>query len=264
MSSHPPEPRGKLKQDAERLARRAIALDESLADGHVALGLVKSHWADDLTVAEREFERALSLDPKAPQAREYLSLARLLVGKRSESISDARLAVDENPLSPAARATLGIVLYANGRCDAALPILDSLALLKPPLLRTQIARSLCLSSEGRWREAATAVEQEVSAGVIRAMGVAGFALARNGDRDAALAIQNKLRNIAQANSAAYFDVALVSYGFGQIDEASAALGLAANSGVIPWELMAPMFEPLRQTSPVKEIATRHGIRLASF
>jgi len=263
MSDRPPGPRSKLRDDAEAFARRAIALDDSLADGHVALGLVNSHFAINLPLAENEFERAIALDPKTPQAREYLVLARLQLGKRSEALEDARLAVSENPLSPVARTTLAIALYGNGRCDEAIPILDSLSQLRPPLLRAVIARSLCLSSEGRWREAVDAVEPQVAGGYIRAMGVTGFAMARNGERERAFAIQKELQKITRQNPAAYFDLAVVSFGLGEMGEASSAFNNAADNGVIPWEFTGPVFEGLRQESSIRAAALRRGIRLVS-
>lgn len=264
MSTRPSWPRSKLKRDAEAFARKAIELDESLADGHVALGLAHSHFYDDLDLAEREFQRALALNPKASNAREYLSIARLLRGERGEAIRDARQGVLDNPLSPVARSTLGIVLYATGKCDEALPILNSLSQLNPPLLRAQIALSLCFSSLGRWQEAINAVEIQLANGTPRAMGVAGFAMARSGDREAALEIQKKLRAIAQENVAAYFDLALVNYGLGDMHEASRALDLAAENGLVPWELMGPVFEPLRRAPSTDNVAARPNNQSATF
>ncbi|HVF38298.1 MAG TPA: hypothetical protein VM939_00240 [Gemmatimonadaceae bacterium] len=249
MSTRPPEPRRELKRKAEAFARRAIELDESLAEGHAALGLVNSHFAGDLELAERELERALTLDSSVTQTRDYLALTRLLLGKRTEALRDAREAVRLNPLLPTARATLAAILYANGQCNEALPILDSLVQLNPPLLRSEVARSLCLSSEKKWNEAVTAVDRQLAGGYIRGMGVGGFAMARSGDRARATEIRNKLRKIARSNSAADFDVALVSFGLGEMEEASAALRRAADDGLIPWELMGEMFKPLRQTLP---------------
>ena len=260
MSNRPPLPQEELRRRAEAAARKAISLDDSLADGHAELGLVKSYWLVDLPFAESELVRALALDPGVPRAREFLSVVYLYRGRRLEALNEARRAVVADPLSPTARGNLAQMLYANGRCNEALPLLDSLRALRPELLRVANTRALCYAEQRRWPEAIAAVRDRAQSGGVRAMGTLGFVLARSGDRKEALEIRTRLLAIARENPAVAQDVAVVSFGLGDWDEAFVQLNRAAGVRVLNYPIMGPTFEPLRRDPRWVPIATRLGIQ----
>ena len=263
MSNNPGLPRSELRQRATAAAQTAISLDESLAEAHVALGLINSYWLVDFNLAESELERALSLNPREPHAREYLALALVFLGRPRDALNQIQRAVADDPLSPTARATLALVQYILGRCDLASRALDSLAAMKPPLLRVAVTRSLCFASHGDWANAASAVRAPADAGGVRAMGLVGFALARNGDAADALALRTKLRDIAATNPAAWFDASVVSFGLGDTDASFAELRRSVDAGILPWEVMGPVFDEWRRDPRFVEIAAAKGVRLYS-
>ncbi len=261
MSNNPGLPRSELRQRAMAAARKAISLDESLAEAHVALGLINSYWLIDFKIAESELERALSLNPREPHAREYLALALVFLGRPRDALNQMQRAVADDPLSPTARATLAAVQYIVGRCDLAIPALDSLTAMKPPLLRLAVTRSLCFASNGDWSNAASAVRAPADAGGVRAMGLFGFALAKNGSVADANALRTKLRDIAATNPAAWFDASIVSFGLGDTDASFAELRRSADAGILPWEVMGPVFDEWRRDPRFAEIAAAKGVRL---
>jgi DNA-binding SARP family transcriptional activator/Tfp pilus assembly protein PilF len=263
MDNKPTLPRMELEHRAEAAARKAIALDDSLAEGHAALGFVDNYWLVDLPAAEKELQLAVALDPAVPGAQDLLALTHALMGRTADALEDARKAAAIDPLSPAARANLAEILYLADRCDEALPLLNSLSLMKPPPLRVAIARSLCFNRQHRWDDAETVVRDGAARGDIHATAMLGFSLGQSGNKPDALAMRSRLRLIARVNPVAYYDVAIVSYGLGDIDDAIANLSRAEQVGVFSYEVLGPVFAALQTDPRFKAIVSRRGISLAS-
>jgi TolB-like protein/Tfp pilus assembly protein PilF len=82
-------------------ARRSVALDPSLAEAHSALAMARLMGAWDKAEAEREFLRALELNPKYLQARGWYALFYLQFaeGRLPEGVAQAKLALESDPLS---------------------------------------------------------------------------------------------------------------------------------------------------------------------
>jgi len=261
LSDLPVLPRNELKRRALMAVHKAIALDESLAEAHTAAGLIYGHFAIDYRIAARELERAIELDPSDPHAREYLAVTYVILGERDKAMATIREAVARDPLSPTARAELGLHEYLGGRCDLALPILDSLLAMKPPLRRVEGTKALCLASLNRWSEAEHAIEGAARAGGLRANGYLGFILARAGRRDEASAIRDTLRALVVKNDAAHFDISIVSYALGDKDNAFAELGKSIDAGWLPIEVMGPPFNDFRRDPRFAELTSKRGVRV---
>jgi hypothetical protein len=92
------------------------------------------------------------------------------------------------------------------------------------------------------------------------MGTLGFALARSGNRKEALEIRTRLLAIARENPALAEDVAVVSFGLGDWDDAFIQLNRAAGVRVLRYEMLGPTFEPLRRDPRFAPIAARLGIQ----
>jgi DNA-binding SARP family transcriptional activator len=263
MSNKPEQSIPEFELLAEKAARKAIALDDSLAEGHAALGLIEAHSMIDLADAEKELKRAIALDSTDAKSREYLALAHALLGRTEEGLNDARGAVAADPLSPTAQATVAQMLYLLDRCDEALSILNKLTTMRPPPLRVAIARSLCLSRQQKWTEAEDAVRADADRGGLQATAMLGFALAKNGKPREAVSLRSKLRAMTQQNPTAYYDIAIVSIGLGQNDDAIASLDRAERSGLLSYELMGPAFSALHADPRFQSIINRRGLRVAS-
>ena len=109
--------------DALRLARaaaeKALALDESLAEAHVALGdIADNEW--DYPSGERSFRRALQLNPSLPDAHIHLSRHLDIFGREEEVIAEMKRGLALDPLSPLYTAWLGGLYWEFGRFDEAI------------------------------------------------------------------------------------------------------------------------------------------------
>lgn len=107
-----------------------------------------------------------------------------------------------------------------------------------------------------------AVRKDAEAGGIRAMGLLGLALARNGNHAEAVELRTRLREIARSNPAAWFDASAVSFGLGETDATFAELQRSVDAGVLPWEVFGPVFDDLRADPRFRRLAGSKGVTLA--
>lgn len=101
-------------------ARRALELDSTLASPHSALGYIH-HWYDwDFPAAEREFRRALELDPAYAVARYDYGRFLVTMGQVDQGIAQVRRAVELDPLTSWMHVGLGEALLFARRYDEAI------------------------------------------------------------------------------------------------------------------------------------------------
>ncbi|HEV2861522.1 MAG TPA: tetratricopeptide repeat protein [Pyrinomonadaceae bacterium] len=97
-------------------ARKALELDDSLAEAHVVMAPIRQRQGD-LAGAEREFRRALELNPNLSVARVRYTYFLYQDLKLDAAVEQARRAQELDPTSPSANATLGFVLSLARRYD---------------------------------------------------------------------------------------------------------------------------------------------------
>jgi TolB-like protein/DNA-binding winged helix-turn-helix (wHTH) protein len=106
---------------AREAVMRALALNDSLAEAHTTLGFVRGHFEYDWPAAEREFGRALELNPSDAYAHFFYSNSYLSpFGRHSEAISEMKRAVELDPLSAVIQSFLGRTCLWARRYDEAL------------------------------------------------------------------------------------------------------------------------------------------------
>ena len=95
----PVSPRDSFPQ-AKAAAMRAILLDPSLAEAHAALGMEKSHYEFDFPGAEKEFLKALEVNPNSTYAHLFYSNCFLMpMGRQAQAIAENKRALELDPLS---------------------------------------------------------------------------------------------------------------------------------------------------------------------
>jgi eukaryotic-like serine/threonine-protein kinase len=109
---------------AKEAATRAVALAPFLAEAHTALAMAYSYCDWDWSNAEREFLRALELNPRYVQARDWYGVwyGAAVGGRFEEGIAHARKAVEFDPLSGYANACLAVAYAFAGRSAEALAV----------------------------------------------------------------------------------------------------------------------------------------------
>jgi len=102
---------------AKTAALRAIELDSSLSEAHVSLACVMRY---EWTAKEKEFQRAIELNPNNAMAHQYYGYALSALGRFDEAIAEMKRALELDPLSPNKQNSLGATFYRAGRYEEAL------------------------------------------------------------------------------------------------------------------------------------------------
>jgi TolB-like protein/Flp pilus assembly protein TadD len=105
---------------ASAAALKALEIDETLAEAHASLGLVKFLYDWTFPEAEKELQRAIELDPAYAMAHHWYSAYLEAMGRYDEAVDEVRLALELDPLSLIINADLGERLYDAGRYDQAI------------------------------------------------------------------------------------------------------------------------------------------------
>jgi len=105
---------------ARAAALRALELDESLAEAHTALGWYLASFEYDWAGGEREFRRAIELNPKYATAHQWLAQLLAQTKRFDEGQTEAKLALESDPLSPVISFSIGWQLFLARRYDDAL------------------------------------------------------------------------------------------------------------------------------------------------
>jgi tetratricopeptide (TPR) repeat protein len=115
-------------------ARRAVELDDSLAEAHRALGFAEFYGSWDLVDSEMEFRRAIQLNPNDPVARRWYANAFAVPGRFDESLEQISKAQELDPSSHSTLSDKGIMLCRAGKTAEGMALLHEVERIDPQFL----------------------------------------------------------------------------------------------------------------------------------
>jgi TolB-like protein/Tfp pilus assembly protein PilF len=148
------------KPQAMAAATRSIEIDPASAAGHNALACATLLYENNRTMAKQEFERALELSPSYVLGRCWYALFyfQWARGEFELGISEARRALDIDPLSAYVAMTLGACLCTAGRLDEAIETCRRAVQLDPESFVSRWMLGVSLGTAGRFEEAVYMLE----------------------------------------------------------------------------------------------------------
>lgn len=124
-------PTGPAYAYAKEAALTAIRLDERVAEAHRDLAWILDNNEFDWPGAEREYRRALELNPSDARAHHWYAQHLVALGKTKEAIGEARLGMELDPLSEGSNYNYAFILIFDGQVDAAIRQLQTELLREP-------------------------------------------------------------------------------------------------------------------------------------
>lgn len=244
---------------AEAAATRALELDDSFAQAHNALGVIKLFNGWDRAGADACFRRAIELDPDYPDARQRYGMSLVSAGRFAEAERELERAQGLDPLSLITRTISSYPFYYARDFGRAAARLREVIEMDPNYSMARFRLGLTYAQQGRYEEALTQLRRSAELSgdrdVVAALGyVAGLAGAES---DARAALADLERRALEGFVPAY-DRALVHIGLG---EAEAALDwlLRAYEERSYWLIyleVDPALDPLRARPRFAELLRR--------
>jgi DNA-binding winged helix-turn-helix (wHTH) protein/TolB-like protein/Tfp pilus assembly protein PilF len=194
-------------------ASKAVEIDDSLAEAHTALAAARlNEW--DWPNTEREFKRAIELNPNDATAHQWYGFYLDAMGRQAENLAQRRLAYELDPSNPTANAGLGIALFRAGHAREATAVLDEAIRLNPDFAMAHENLGAVYTEMGQFDKA---LEQYRGTDYV---GERAYVLARSGDREGARRnLEDFLQQPGSRRPGAEIQVASIHAALGENDQA---------------------------------------------
>jgi len=197
--------------NAKTAALRAIALDSTLAEAHTSLGVMLLEYDHDRAGAEREYRRAIELNPGYVTAHHWYALFLIAGGRVAEATHEAETARRVDPLSRIVNAAVGTVRLFARDYDAAIAEFRAIVNLEPEWATGLELLGRAHAAKGNHATAIPMIEQAVNLSRRRPSHVAllAYVYAQSGDTTKARGLLDELLHASDGSYAPPVDLAAV-------------------------------------------------------
>ena len=202
-------------------AKKALELDDTLAEAHTTLALAIWYYEFDFAQANREFQRAIELNPNYAIAhQQYGNNTLSALGRFDDAIGEGKRAVELDPLSLIINADLGTDYYFARRYDESIAQLRKTVELDPGFYYVRLNLGEALAAKGAFDEAIAEYQKahELNDDPF-ALGLLGHAYASSGNKAEALKILDQLKELSKQHYVSAYSFAVLYVGLGDKEEA---------------------------------------------
>jgi TolB-like protein len=260
MNVFPPK---EMMPKAKAAAVKALELDNSLADPHVALGYASFGYDWDWVAAEKHFERAYALSPRGLIYHIYVPLYLGSLGRFEEALALANRAVELDPASPSASHLLAVQYFMARKFDQAIQECRRTLDMAPDLFLLYAVLAQAYAGKGMYREAMAELDKApaMCRNIPSVAGIRGYVYGLLGERSEALQIIEQFKAISKQRYMPGFYIALVYAGLGDNDQAFAWLEKSVEERFVRLAYLArePLWDPIRSDPRFAGIVRRVGI-----
>src|SRR5438445_2610853 len=169
---------------AKQYARKALELDETVAEAHASLAWSVFIYRWGWEAAGQEFRRAVELDPRYATAHQWYAFWFAAHGRLEEALVEAHTALELDPASVSIRRTVGWLCYYARRYDQARYHLARAIAMNPTAAETYRILGLVFAYQGDWAEAERVLREGMTlpGAATYTTAALGYVLARTGKR----------------------------------------------------------------------------------
>lgn len=209
-----PDEAAAARQKAETAARRAIALDETLAEAHTVMAGILANRGDG-DGASREYRRALILNPSYATAHVRYAHFLFALLDLDGAVREARQAQTLDPMSPVTNAALGYMLMMNREWEGSIPYLQRSLELNPDATQSRISLGLAYLHCGRNDEALAEFSRVADQDPVSSQMNLALTYAKLGRRGEAHKLVGEVLRSAQRDQASNYDLVTIYFALGE-------------------------------------------------
>jgi len=248
---------------AKAAALKALEIDDTLAEAHTSLGFFYLMYDWNFAEAEREFKRAIKLNPGYANAHDGYGFLLKATARNEEAISASRQAQKLDPLSLFTNVSLGWAYYFARDYERAIEQGRKALAMEPRFDFAYWIVGVSLAQQGRMDESIAALNQAVilTGGGLTHESHLGYAYALSGKREDAEQMLSDLEETAKEKYVSAYYFAIIYLGLGEHDRAFQWLERAFDerSGFLAFIKVEPMFDPLRADERFSDLLRRMGL-----
>jgi TolB-like protein/DNA-binding winged helix-turn-helix (wHTH) protein/Tfp pilus assembly protein PilF len=246
---------------AKAAATKALALDDNLSEAHTSLAFIQDLYDWGWASAEKEYKRALALNPGYATAHHWYAWHLIVTGRNDEGIAELKKAGSLDPLSLIISADLADALCIAHRYDESVQQSLQTIEMDPHFAVAHYQLGQALEQKHNHDEAIAEFRRaiELSGGNTTFESNLANAYAVSGRKEEAMKIVKDLEGRHSQDSSTDASIALIYVGLGDNDRAMIWLNRAYQARFNPSILMRPVFDPLRPDPRFQDLLHRIGL-----
>lgn len=247
---------------AKEAALKAVEIDKDLAEAHSSLGLLRVYYDHDWTAAEREFTRALELNPDLTLAHQRYGTYLKLMGRFDESFAHYKQALELDPFSLQININLATIHYLKEDNEIAIAHLKKTLELEPNYMPTHFVLGNAYIQQGHWDDAISEFEliYRRDDEAYLALGFLGYCHAMAGRRAEAESLKNILQDVSRRKYVSPYGIIIICVALGQIDQAMELFEqlYAERNDWLVWLKVSPKLKHLHSDPRFRDLLRRIG------
>jgi Tfp pilus assembly protein PilF len=241
----------------------AFSIDPSLAEAHTARGYIRFIYDWDWACAERDFRKAIKLNPEYATAHHWYAVFLASQGRLDESLREIRRARELDPGSLIINTTHGLPYLFSRHYDRAIEQYRNTLAMDPTFIPARVELAWALMANHQYDEAIAEIQRvyEKAGRFPQAAGLLGAIHAAAGDREQARQELQTLTAMSEQQNVPALAFALIHAELGEYDAAFARIDQAfeARDGWLAFLAVSPDFDALRQDPRFDELLRRIGL-----
>ena len=256
----------RAESKARQAATKALELDNTLAEAHTALGVIRELYDWDWPGAEDAFRRAIALNPSNREAHREYGIFLCRTGRMATGLAEMKRAYALDPFSELMNTWVAWAYIWNHRYDEAIEHCQKAITFYPNSHGAYMYLIEAYSLKREYEKAISVSETKVvisftRLGNTRLRGYIGYAYAVSGNRDKALAMLDSLVQQQKRGADAIMNIACIYAGLGETDEALTRLEHAyeEHSLYFSHHIFDPIFDSLHSEPRFQALLKKMGL-----
>jgi serine/threonine protein kinase/Tfp pilus assembly protein PilF len=246
---------------AKEAAFKALEIDDTLAEAHASLAYAKANHDWDWSGGEREFQRAIALNPDYAMAHMWYGWILSNTGRLDESIAEAKRALELDSISLEINWFLGVAYYFARQYDRAIEQLRKTLELDANFYLPHIFLGWAYVQKSMYKEGIAELEKAVAISSSNmSLTCLGYGYAAAGKRPEAQKVVDQLDELSKYRYVPPFHRAIICVGLGEKDKAFEWLEKAYEDRFIIAIKVNPIFDPLRSDPRFADLLRRMNLQ----
>ncbi len=261
LSGYSLAPQKEFMPKARTAALKALEIDGRLAEAHTSLAVIAQNYDWDWQTAEKEYRRAIELDPNYATAHHWYGECLALQGRFDEAFAEIEHALRLDPLSLIIATDKGAILYFSRQYDRAIAQLRGMLDMEPNFPRAHIL-AYAYVQKGMFADALADIEKwRRMEDTPWTQSLLAYVYGRSGQQVQARRALEKLEQLNRRREIDAAPMFVAHIGMGKNDEAFAELQKAylEHSPALTALKVDPLYDPLRSDPRFQELLRRVGL-----
>ncbi|MEN3329680.1 MAG: hypothetical protein V7638_4487 [Acidobacteriota bacterium] len=245
---------------AKEAALRAVDIDEDLAEAHASVALISVYYDHNWQRAEKEFRKALELNPDLVSAHQRYGSYLTFMGRFEEAIRHYETALELDPFSLQTNVNLATAYYLRGEYERAVNHLTKTSELEPNYMPTRFVLACTYIQQECLAEAIAEFQRiyKLDNEAYLAMGFMGYAHGLAGQRDEAETLLNVLQEISSRKYVSPYSMLVIHLALGAEDRVFELLDqlYEERNDWLVWLKVSPELRRLREHPRFKSLLER--------